>query len=348
MYFGWHLPYKFVELSQAQQIIDCFFPNGKVADIQTNNEGLINQTFIVCVQLASTSRWVLQSINTQVFQQYEQGLKNILKVKGWLEDSNFEHGFPTPVQDKYVEYAGEVWRLFPFMEESSCFQTVQSQEQAFEAAQCLGSFYKSLNGMPADELHITLPNFHNGTLRLQQLAAAVKNAKEERIQQTQILVEAIQQEQEVLIQFDLLNKELPQRVVHFDTKISNFLFEQNTNKVKAIIDLDTLMPGTVLSDIGDMIRTYSNRLGEESKEIAQVSADQEIIANIINGFTSTAVLSEKEKAYLNFAGQALSLMQCVRFLTDYLNNDAYYHTTYPAHNWLRAQNQWALYRSLKG
>ncbi|MBC8464472.1 MAG: aminoglycoside phosphotransferase family protein [Bacteroidetes bacterium] len=337
-----------MELKQAQQILDCFPLKGKVVDIQTNNEGLINQTFIVSVQSKSTNRWVLQSINTQVFPQYEQGLENILKVKNWLEASNFPYDFPTPIEGKYVEYAGEVWRLFPFVEESSCFQTVESQEQAFEAAQCLGSFYKSLDGIPVDELHITLPNFHNGVLRLQQLAAAAKNAKEERIEQTQILVDAIQQEQEVLIQFDVLNKELPQRVVHFDTKISNFLFEQNTNKVKAIIDLDTLMPGTVLSDIGDMIRTYSNRFGEESKEITQVFADQEIIINIINGFTSTAVLSEKEKAYLYFAGQALSLMQCVRFLTDYLNNDAYYHTAYPAHNWMRAQNQWALYSSLKG
>ena len=110
------------------------------------------------------------------------------------------------------------------------------------------------------------------------------------------------------------------------------------------------MPGTALSDIGDMIRTFSNTLGEESKNIDGVKADIEIIQNIINGFLSSCknILTNEEKDNLLFSGKAITLLQCIRFLTDYLNNDSYYKIVYPEQNWIRAQNQWALYCSLKG
>jgi Ser/Thr protein kinase RdoA (MazF antagonist) len=164
------------------------------------------------------------------------------------------------------------------------------------------------------------------------------------------LINSIQNSQNVLQKFDKLNAELPIRVVHFDAKINNILFDKTTNKAKAIIDLDTLMPGTVLSDIGDMIRTFSNTLGEESKNIDGVKADIEIIQNIINGFLSSCknILTNEEKDNLLFSGKAITLLQCIRFLTDYLNNDSYYKIVYPEQNWIRAQNQWALYCSLKG
>ena len=138
--------------------------------------------------------------------------------------------------------------------------------------------------------------------------------------------------------------------MHFDVKINNFLFDKITNKAKAIIDLDTLMPGTVLSDIGDMIRTFSNCVGEESQNIYEVEADFEIIKNIINGFFSSCenILTKAEKDNLLFSGKAITLLQCIRFLTDYLNNDSYYKTTYSEQNFIRAKNQWALYCSLKG
>ena len=123
----------------------------------------------------------------------------------------------------------------------------------------------------------------------------------------------------------------------------------NTNKVKALIDFDTLMPGTVLSDIGDMIRAYSNPLGEESCDFENVRADRKIVDLIISAFLESAenILTEKEKSCLLFAGEALALLQCIRFLTDYLKNDIYYQTTYKKQKWVRTQNQWHLYYSLK-
>ena len=150
----------------------------------------------------------------------------------------------------------------------------------------------------------------------------------------------------ILAEWDEIRRKLPKRVIHYDAKINNFLFKKNTTKVIALIDLDTLMPGCVLSDIGDMIRTYSNPVGEESKDVSKVTCNKNIVAAIVNGVKGA--LTHKEIEYLNFGGQAITFMQAVRFLTDYLNNDIYYNTFYENQNLVRAKNQFKLYRSLKG
>ena len=297
-----------------------------------------------------TKQFILQAVNTTVFPFYKKGLENIIAVKKALLKSDFSYDFPTPITSKYISIEGVIWRMFPFVENSVCYEKVKDKEQAFEAAKCLGSFYKSLHNFDVKQLHTTLPNFHNGNFRLLELDKAINTANTDRLDMANELINSIQNSRNVLQKFDKLNTELPKRVVHFDAKINNFLFDKSTNKVKAIIDLDTLMPGTVLSDIGDMIRTFSNTLGEESKNIVDVKADFDIIQNITDGFFSSCeiVLTKAEKDDLLFSGKAITLLQCIRFLTDYLSNDSYYKTTYSEQNFIRAKNQWVLYCSLKG
>ena len=333
-----------MELKQAQYLFKQFFPKRKVEYLQVITEGLINQTFIVSTTI---QKFILQSINTTVLPLYKEGLFNILLVKKHLFEAKFPYAFPTPIQDKYIESKSGIWRLLPFIEDSICYNKVPSQAIVQEAGKCIGSFYRSTAKVPVEKLHITLPDFHTGAFRLAQFEQAVKSSSKERKQLAQELIENINSQKEVLLQFDKLNASLPQRVVHFDTKISNFLFDKKTDKATALIDLDTLMPGTVLSDIGDMIRTYSNVLGEESQKISQVRADAKIIKVLLRSFLSEATLIKEEKIQLFFSGQAITLMQSVRFLTDFLNDDVYYKTSYEMHNLMRAQNQWALYKSLK-
>ena len=333
-----------MEVKKAQYLFEQFFPHGKVEHLQAITEGLINQTFVV---FTTHQKFILQSINTTVFPLFKEGLFNILLVKKHLFEAKFPYAFPTPIQDKYIECKSEIWRLFPYIEDSVCYNKVPSQTIVQEAGKCLGSFYRSSATVPVEQLHITLPHFHAGAFRLAQFEQAVNTSGKERKQLAQELIENIDSQKEILLQFDQLNASLPQRVVHFDTKISNFLFDKKTDKATALIDLDTLMPGTVLSDIGDMIRTYSNVLGEESQEISQVRADAKIIKVLLRSFLSEVTLTKEEKTQLYFAGQAITLMQSVRFLTDFLNDNVYYKTFYEMHNLMRAQNQWALYKSLK-
>ena len=339
-----------MELIEINKIVKQFFPTEEVIAFSTNDKGLINQTFVVSVGKINTKQFILQSINTAIFPLYKKGLQNIILVKKELQKSDFSYSFPTPINDKYICIDEVVWRMFPFVEESICYEKVKDKEQAFDAAKCLGEFYKALHNFDAEQLHITLPNFHNAAFRFKELQQTIETADEIRLNKAKGIIDAINKEKNVLLKFDKLNAELPKRAVHFDAKISNFLFDKKTGKAKAIIDLDTLMPGTVLSDIGDMIRTYSNAMGEESQAIALVKADAEIIEHIISGFLSACgnILNDEEKDNLAFSGKALTLIQGIRFLTDYLNNDSYYKTAYPEQNWVRTQNQLALYCSLKG
>jgi len=339
-----------LELIEINKIVKQFLPTEEVIAFSIIDKGLINQTFVVSVGKVEVKQFILQAISSIVFPLYEKGLQNIILVKKELQQSDFSYSFPTPINDKYICIDEVVWRMFPFVEKSICYEKVKDKDQAFDAAKCLGEFYKALHNFDAEQLHITLPNFHNAAFRFKELQQAIETADDIRLNKATAFIDAINKEQNVLLKFDKLNAELPKRAVHFDAKISNFLFDKKTGKAKAIIDLDTLMPGTVLSDIGDMIRTYSNVLGEESQAIALVNADTEIIEHIIAGFLSACgnILNDEEKDNLAFSGKALTLIQCIRFLTDYLNNDSYYKTAYPEQNLVRTQNQWALYCSLKG
>jgi len=339
-----------LELRPINKIVKQFIPTEDVVAFSTNDKGLINQTFVVSVGKINTKQFILQAINTAIFPLYEKGLENIILVKKELLKTNFPYSFPTPIQDKYICVDDVVWRMFPFVEESVCYEKVKDKEQAFEAAKCLGKFYSSLNNFNIKQLHTTLPNFHNGNFRLSELDKAINTANTDRLDKVNELINSIQNSRNVLHKFDKLNADLPKRAVHFDAKINNFLFDKITNKAKAIIDLDTLMPGTILSDIGDMIRTFSNTLGEESENINEVKVDIEIIQNITDGFLSSCknILTNEEKDNLLFSGEAITLLQCIRFLTDYLSNDSYYKTNYSEQNFIRAKNQWALYCSLKG
>ena len=338
-----------MELVLFQQIISEFFSEGKVIQIEEINKGLINQTFVIWIEEEKIKKYILQAVNTNVFTQHNLTLENIIKIKKSISESSFPYQFPTPIDNKYISRENNVWRLIPYVENSVCFEKNIDANISYEAAKCLGNFYYSLQDFDAKNLHLTIPDFHNASKRYSQFIDAISTAKEERVSKSVLLIENIQKEKDTLLKFDNLNKALPKRVCHFDTKISNFLFDVNTNKVKALIDFDTLMPGTVLSDIGDMIRTYSNPLGEESSDFENIKADKKIITLIISAFLEGAesVLTEKEKSCLMFAGEAITLLQCIRFLTDYLKNDIYYKTIYKNQNWIRTQNQWHLYCSLK-
>ena len=272
-----------MELVLAQQIVSEFFPEGKVIQIEENNKGLINQTFVIWIEEETIKKYILQSVNTDVFTHHNLTLDNIIKIKKSISESSFPYQFPTPIDNKYINKENKVWRLIPYVENSVCFEKNIDANLSYEAAKCLGNFYYSLHEFDTQNLHQTIPDFHNVSKRYNQFIGAISTAKQERIAESVLLIENIQKEKETLVKFDELNKNLPKRVCHFDTKISNFLFDINTNKVKALIDFDT-NARHCFSDIGDMIRAYSNTLGEESSDFENVKADREIINLIISGF----------------------------------------------------------------
>jgi len=333
-----------VELDFAQSLLSNFGLKESIVSFKRVESGLINSTFVLN---SKTSSYILQAINTNIFPDYEKGLENILTVGNWLKKKNYPYSFPLPIKSKYLKVKNAVWRLMPYVKNSVSYNQVPSLYHVKSAANCLGEFYHHLSDFNSESLSITLPNFHHGNWITKKFEEAVFNGDKERLFSTKVLISEIEKKLPVLKKWDEVCDTIPKRVVHYDTKINNFLFDKKTEEVLALIDFDTIMPGCVLSDIGDMIRTYSNPVGEESKEIEKVICNVGIINTIIKEFTKKVDLEKKEKESLFFGGMAITLMQCVRFLTDYLNGDSYYKTSYKDQNLVRAKNQWALYKSMK-
>ena len=333
-----------MELKFAQSILLGFGLKESIVTIKKVESGLINSTFVLN---SKTNSYILQAINTNVFPNYEKGLENILTVGNWLKKKNYSYSFPLPTKEEYLKLRNKVWRLLPYVKNSISYNRVSSLYHVKSAANCLGEFYHLLSDFSAENLTITLPNLHNGNSKTKKFKEAILNGDKKRLLLTRSLINEIEKELPILKKWDEVCNSLPIRVVHYDTKINNFLFDKTTDEVLALIDLDTLMPGCVLSDIGDMIRTYSNPLGEESKEIEKVICNTEVINTIIQAFTKKVALEKEEIENLFFGGLAITFMQCVRFLTDYLNGDSYYKTSYKDQNLMRTKNQWALYKSLK-
>ena len=331
-----------MELEFAQKILKKFKIDDTIISINQNKTGLINQTFELSTH---ENKYILQRVNTQVFPNYQQGLENIILIKKWLKKTNYSYEFPSPLQNQYLNFKEKIWRLLPFVKKSKSINKVSNISEAEEAVKCMAEFYNCLEDIPIEKLNITIPNFHSGKHKILAFNKALKNSNQLRKQNAWSLILEIERNLKILAEWDEICRKLPKRIIHFDTKINNFLFEKTTNKVIALTDLDTLMPGCILSDVGDMIRTYSNPMGEESKDISKVICNKNIVAAIINGFKDSLTLKEIE--YLNFGGLAITFMQAVRFLTDYLNNDIYYNTYYENQNLVRSENQWKLFLSLK-
>jgi hypothetical protein len=134
---------------------------------------------------------------------------------------------------------------------------------------------------------------------------------------------------------------LPYRVIHSDTKIDNILFDASTLTGRLVIDLDIAMPGSILFDYGDMIRSLTNTLKEDDPDLNSIDVKLDIFEYVTKGFLEATKTFAQDKEVENMIlGPKLAiLVQAIRNLTDYLNGDIYYKINYENHNLHRAQNQ---------
>lgn len=313
--------------------------------------GLINKTWKV--EYAGRL-YILQRINHQVFRQPVNIAKNIERIGDYLKHKEPGYLFVEPVKTisgdsmVYIEQEG-YFRLFPFIQNSHTIDAVSSVNQAYEAAVQFGRFTRLLTGIDARLLHATLPDFHNLALRYEQFLQAIQKENNPRKEKAAEWIAYLEQQKDIV---DIYNNILKSpsfrlRVTHHDTKISNILFDDN-DKGLCVIDLDTVMSGYFISDIGDMLRTYLSPVTEEEKDFSKIQIRDEFFAAIVKGYLSEMQqeLTDEEKKYFVYAGRFMIYMQALRFLTDYLNDDIYYGQKYEGHNLLRAANQCTLLQKL--
>ncbi|HVZ97355.1 MAG TPA: aminoglycoside phosphotransferase family protein [Chitinophagaceae bacterium] len=319
--------------------------------ILPTGNGLINSTWLI---ENPSQQFILQKVNDKIFKKPYDIAQNIRMIADYLSSHYPGYLFAAPIKTtdgnemKYLSHEG-YFRLFPFIHGSVTIDTVQNPQQAYEAAKKFGEFTRLLSGFEIDTLKITLPDFHNLSLRYQHFTDALQSGNKKTPGRSKPLIDFIIANKNILDTYEtiLKNPSFKLRVTHHDTKISNILFDRN-DKGLCVIDLDTVMPGYFISDVGDMFRTYLSPVNEEEKDFSQIEIREEYFKAIWNGYLSEMndELSKEEKEHFIYAGKFLIYMQAIRFLTDYINNDVYYATKYEGQNFVRAANQVALLQKL--
>ena len=306
--------------------------------------GLINQTWkIIC----AGKEYLLQQINHQVFRHPPDIMDNYRLLSGYFKTNHPDYLFVAPLTTmdnrNYVMDEKNYYRMFPFVENSYSCNEVSKPALAYEASRQFGKFTKLLSAFDPAQLHITLPDFHNLTLRYQQFALATQAGNKQRIGKSAESITSLINQKEIVAAFEKIKQysSFKRRVIHHDAKINNVLFDHKNDKGLCVIDLDTVMSGYYISDAGDMLRTYLSPVSEEESDFSRIGIREEYFREVVKGYLGEmhSELSETEKQYFVFAGKFAIYMQALRFLTDYLNNDLYYTTKYDGHNLSRANNQ---------
>lgn len=337
--------------SIPSEVLMAYGFNPELVESQNFGTGLINHTWKI--QTAEAA-FILQTINQQVFPNPEAIACNINAVGEYLKENAPDYFFVHPVKtlsgDAMVFYENKYYRMFPFVVGSHAKTVLTNADEAFEAAKQFGAFTKLLSGFEIRKLQITLPDFHNLTLRYHQFEDALINGNVKRIDQAQKMIGQLKKNKNIVDTYQsiLSNPAFKLRVTHHDTKISNVLFD-SSDKGICVIDLDTLMPGYFISDLGDMMRTYLCPVSEEEKDFSKIEIRPSFYRAIIDGYCSEMgdELTVEEKDALPYAGVFMIYMQALRFLTDFLNNDIYYGAHYSDQNFVRAFNQMTLLEKLK-
>ena len=321
-------------------------------NIEPIGSGLINETWRI---KGIGHDYILQKVNHSIFKDPAAITQNISGVSDYLQKHFPGYLFPKTLATKdkkelvKLEGNGGFYRISFFVKNSHTIDTVQTPKQAFEAARQFGKFTHLLADFPLQRLVETLPDFHNLTLRYRQFNQALLTGNPKRIEKAKDLIEFIKVHKGIVSKYEkiLENPAFKKRVTHHDTKISNVLFDENGNGL-CVIDLDTVMPGYFISDVGDMLRTYLSPVSEEEKDYSKITIRKDYFHAIKEGYMSEMeeVLSTEEKDHFIFAGKFMIYMQAIRFLTDYLNNDIYYGSKYQGHNFVRAGNQAELLKQL--
>ncbi|MES2653574.1 MAG: phosphotransferase [Bacteroidota bacterium] len=341
-----------------KHVIDKYGLSYQDYDIQNFGSGLINKTWKLAERSGKKS-YILQQINKAVFKSPNQISENISKIGTYLAKNYPDYLFISSLPSKYNDYVitdsdDQHYKLSPFVNESTTINAVKNKKEAFEAAKQFAQFTQLLANFDSSELQYTLPNFHNLTLRFIELENQLKQANAERLEKSLNLINLVYKYKDIVDTYEqICSKQLlPLRVIHHDTKINNVLFDKENNGL-CVIDLDTVMPGYFISDVGDMMRTYLSPVDEEEQDLSKIEIREDFFKAIVEGYFKEMgnTLSTNEKKLFVYAGKFLIYMQAIRFLTDYLNNDRYYGEKYDGHNLMRAKNQMLLlekYCALEG
>ena len=338
-----------------KHILEHFKIENAVEEPQPLKIGIINDSYVVRAKEKGQPSYFLQRINHHIFENVEGLQRNIEVVTNHIRRKLEERGEPDierkvlqliPTREGKLYYRteeGDYWRVYVLIENALSQEKV-TPETAELTGEAFGRFQCQLADLPFNELCESIPNFHNIEFRLQQLDDAIAADSVGRVKACADIIKEINQRREDMCLAERLFREgkLPKHINHCDTKVNNILFDKEGRPL-CIVDLDTVMPGFVLSDFGDFMRSAANTGAEDDRNLDNIHVDMAVFEAYTKGYLREATfLTDIEKQLLPYGCRLLSYMQTVRFLTDWLNGDTYYKILYPEHNWVRTQAQLCL------
>ena len=350
-------------MEKISNITKQFQCNGTFDSAEPYGSGHINDTYrVVYDDVGMERHYICQRINHNIFKDVPALMENIGKVVRHQRKKFKDAGvgdldrrvltlIPTlDGADYYKDADGNFWRIYIFIENHISCDVVETTEQAFEAAKAFGEFQGQLADLPG-RLQDTIPNFHHTRSRFDTLLKAIEEDVVGRVASVKEEIEfVLANEPTVDVVLDLIaSGDIPERVTHNDTKLNNVLLDADTQMGMCVIDLDTVMQGSILYDFGDMVRTSTCKAAEDEKDLSKIEMNIDFFEALVMGYLESAssFLLPKEKELLPFSGKLITFEIGLRFLTDYLQGDIYFKTTREGQNLDRCRTQFKLVQSIE-
>lgn len=337
--------------SSLNEILSHFQVDARIAPY---GNGHINDTYVA----EGGSRYILQRINTKIFKDPARLMQNIEAVTAHLRGKIEAAGgdvkretltvIPTYTGSLfYTAPDGEAFRVYPFIEDTVTLEMAEVPSQLFEVGKAFGKFQMLLSDFPADKLYETIPDFHNTPVRVENLKQAIKDDVFGRAAYVKNEIDfalTYAKKYADCVTKHIKTGEIPLRVTHNDTKINNILLDKKTGAGVCVIDLDTVMPGSLLYDFGDALRTGAATAAEDERDLNLVHMHLAFYKAFAEGFlTECAVcLTEKEKELLPLSPILLTYECGIRFLEDFLRGDTYFKIHRKEQNLERARTQFKM------
>lgn len=350
-----------------EEILEKYNIDGELVDYKKNNSGIINKTYVATFRGkdGTEKKYLIQKINTKVFTEPYKLMKNIEGVTAYLKKQLIKTGDNTHkvlevVKTKdnkslcYITNASdtrEYYRIYEYIDNSISYNQSVDKNIVFNTGKAFGNFQKLLRGYPMNKLEETIKDFHNTPERYKKLMDDIKFDTEGRVIDVAKEIVFILMREDIcsLIMDDLKEGEIPYRVTHNDTKVNNVMMNRKTGDFLAVIDLDTVMPGSMLFDYGDGIRSTASTVSEDEKDLKKVSINLELFKAYTDGYLSEMApyLKYEEVSLMAESIRIITLELAIRFLNDYINGDTYFKIDYDTHNLDRARNQIELVKDIE-
>ena len=349
--------------NKVHEAIDGFKLPGELKEWIRYGSGHINDTYRLTYETPQgTKRYILQRMSKSIFKKPVELMENVSGVTAWLRKKIIENGGDperetlTLVKSNdglpyFVDSTGEYWRVYLFIEGATCYDAVKDDNDFYQSAVAFGHFQRLLADYPAETLHETIKDFHNTPDRLEKFKKAVAEDICGRAASVQKEIDFILEREELThALYDLqLDGRLPLRVTHNDTKLNNIMIDDETGKAICVIDLDTVMPGLTANDFGDSIRFGASTALEDEQDLSKVSCDLHLFDVYARGFIEGCggALTDLEIDMLPMGAILMTFENGIRFLTDHLEGDHYFHIHREGHNLDRCRTQLTLVKDMQ-